>query len=263
MKLHNTIFFSALLLLTIAQPSVAHFGMIIPADPAVTPQKRTIQLNLSFSHPFEETGMDLMKPAHFYVVKDHEKTDLLNDLHKTQIMNHLGWQIDFPVKRPGVYQFVMEPSPYWEPTEDIFIIHYTRVIIPAFGSEDGWDHPLGLATEIVPLLRPFGNYAGNTFTGQVLLAGKPVPGAEVEVELYNQNQRVKAASPYHITQVVKADTTGVFSFTCPISGWWGFSALNSADYTLKNPAGEEKHVELGAVLWTYMAPYITQPTSSR
>ena len=261
MKLLNTILFSVILFLTAVQPCTAHFGMIIPADPAVTPEKRTIRLNLSFSHPFEETGMDLKKPAHFYVVKDHIKTDLLKNLHETQIMDHIGWQADFPVKRPGVYQFVMEPFPYWEPTEDIFIIHYPKVIIPAFGAEDGWDQPLGLATEIVPLLRPFGNYAGNTFTGQVLLAGKPVPGAKIEVELYNQNQRFQAASAYHITQVVKADNTGVFSFTCPVPGWWGFSALNIADYTLKNPAGEEKKVELGAVFWTYMTPYISRPTS--
>ncbi len=261
MKLLYTSLFSVMLLLTGAQPGAAHFGMIIPADPVVTPAKRTIQLKLSFSHPFEETGMDLMKPAHFYVIKDHVKTDLTTNLHETRIMDHLGWQADFPVKRPGVYQFVMEPFPYWEPTEDIFIIHYTKVIIPAFGSEDGWDQPLSLATEIVPLLRPFGNYAGNTFTGQVLLDGKPVPGAEIEVELYNQNQQFKAPSPCHITQVVKADGTGVFNFTCPVPGWWGFSALNIADYTLKNPAGEEKKVELGAVLWTYMAPYMSRPTS--
>ncbi|HID70792.1 MAG TPA: DUF4198 domain-containing protein [Desulfobacterales bacterium] len=261
MKLLNTTLLSVILLFTIIQSAQAHFGMIIPAEPVVTPEKRTIQLKISFSHPFEETGMDLMKPEQFYVVKDREKTDLTTNLHEARIMDHLGWQAAFPVKRPGVYHFVMEPFPYWEPTEDIFIVHYTKVIIPAFGSEDGWDQPLGLATEIVPLLRPFGNYAGNTFTGQVLLADKPVPGAGVEVELYNQNQQVKAASPYHITQVIKADSTGVFSFTCPVSGWWGFSALNIADYTLKNPEGEEKKVELGAVLWTYMDSYVSQPAS--
>ena len=261
MKPINTILFSVILLLTGAQPGAAHFGMIIPAEPVVTPENRNIQLNLSFSHPFEETGMDLIKPAQFYVVKNHGKTDLTKTLHETRIMNHLGWQTDFPVKRPGVYQFVMEPFPYWEPTEDIFIIHYTKVIVPAFGCEDGWDQPLGLETEIVPLLRPFGNYAGNTFTGQVLLGGKPVPGAVIEVELYNQNQRYQAASTYHITQVVKADSVGVFSFTCPVAGWWGFSALNIADYTLKNSAGEDKKVEIGAVFWTYMASYISRTTS--
>ncbi len=98
--------------------------------------------------------MDLLKPAQFYVIKDGEKSDLLGDLKETKIMDRVGWETDYQVKRPGVYHFVMEPIPYWEPTEDLSIIHYTKVIIPAFGAEDGWDQPVGLATEIVPRLRP-------------------------------------------------------------------------------------------------------------
>lgn len=31
-------------------------------------------------------------------------------------------------------------------------------------------------------------------------------------------------------------------------GWWGFAALNPADYKIEHN-GEEKEVELGAVLW--------------
>ncbi len=242
------------LLLTGAASSSGHFGMIIPEEPVVTSEKRSIGLKLSFSHPFEEVGMDLVKPEKFYVIKEGERTDLRETLQETRIMDHPGWKSSFQVKRPGVYHFVMEPVPYWEPSEDLSIIHYTKVIIPAFGSEDGWDQPLGLPTEIVPLLRPFGNSAGNSFSGQVLLNGTVIPGAEVEVEFYNQGQLAKAATDYHITQVIKADANGVFTFSCPRPGWWGFAALSSGDYSLKNPQGEEKGVELGAVLWIYMHP---------
>ena len=254
MKHYSFSLITTSLLLMVAGTSAAHFGMIIPAEPLVTPEKRSIELKLSFSHPFEEGGMDLVKPERFYVIKDGKKTDLRNDLQKTRIMDHLGWQNSYQVKRPGVYHFVMEPVPYWEPTEDLSIIHYTKVTIPAFGSEDGWDQPLGLPTEIVPLLRPFGNYAGNSFSGRVLLNGTVIPNAEIEVEFYNQGQQAKAATDYHITQVIKADADGVFTFTCPRPGWWGFAALSSANYSLKNPQGEEKGVELGAVLWIYMHP---------
>ena len=96
------------------------------------------------------------------------------------------------------------------------------------------------------------NYAGNSFTGQVLLKGQPVSGAEVEIEFYNQNNTLNPPSDYHITQVIKTDTNGVFSFTCPLAGWWGFAALNEADYQLKDPEGKDKNVELGAVLWIYL-----------
>lgn len=56
----------------------------------------------------------------------------------------------------------MEPKPYFEPAEDCYIIHYTKTVVSAFGLE-GWDRELGLKTEIVPLTRPFGLYAGNVF----------------------------------------------------------------------------------------------------
>lgn len=228
----------------------AHFGMVIPSTNHVEPDKKDITLTLSFSHPFEGTGMELIKPAQFYVVKDGKKTDLLPSLKKTTVMKHTAWQTSQSIKRPGVYQYVMEPTPYWEPAEDVSIIHYTKTIVAAYGGDQGWDSPVGLETEIVPLLRPFGNYAGNTFIGKVLYKGKPAAGRDVEVELYNQ-MGLTAPSDYHITQLVKTDQNGIFSFTCPLPGWWGFAALSEADYTLKNPQGEEKGVELGAILWTY------------
>ena len=196
--------------------------------------------------------MDMEKPERFYVVTDGKKTDLLESLQEEKVMDHTAWQTQYRVKRPGVYQFVMEPKAYWEPGEDLSIIHYTKTIVAAFGADEGWDEPVGLPTEIVPLLRPFGNYAGNSFSGRVLMDGKAVPGAEVEVELYNRDGVLSAPDEYHVTQVIKADQNGVFTFTCPRSGWWGFAALNMASYTLKNPQGEEKEVELGAILWLYL-----------
>ncbi len=247
--------FYLLALLTLLPLSAsAHFGMVIPAKNTISPDNRSVSLVLSFSHPFEGVGMPLEKPTAFYVVKNNKKMDLTDSLVKSSLMDSLAWQLDYSVKRPGVYHFVMEPTPYWEPSEDSFIIHYTKVIIPAFGSDDGWDSATNTPVEIVPLLRPFGNYAGNTFVGQVLQHGKAMANATVEIELYNQQQKYSAASDFHITQVVKTDSNGIFNFTCTRPGWWGFAALSTADYVLKNPEGNEKPVELGAVLWIYMDP---------
>jgi cobalt/nickel transport protein len=233
----------------------AHFGMLIPDANIIDQDNRNTTLTLSFSHPFEGIGMDLAKPAKFTVTVGGQTSDLLATLTPTTVMDHKAWQAEYTFNRPGVYQFAMEPAPYWEPAEDVSIIHYTKTIIPAFGEDQGWDEPIGLPTEIVPLTRPFGNYSGNSFTGQVLLKGRPVPGAEVEVELYNQNGTLAAVSDYHVTQLVKADSQGIFTFTCPLGGWWGFAALSEADYTIKDPAGKDKGVELGAVLWIKMDEY--------
>ncbi|MCI5144255.1 MAG: DUF4198 domain-containing protein [Candidatus Electrothrix sp. AR3] len=246
---------SAVFLACLTGEALAHFGMIIPSENIVTPKKKSISLDLSFSHPFEIIVMDLVKPKKFYMVSEGKQEDLLGKLKESKVMDHTAWTTDVKIKKPGVYGFVMEPTPYWEPAEDLHIIHYTKTLIAAFGDDQGWDEPLGIATEIVPLTRPFGNYAGNSFSGQVLLKGKPVSGAEVEVEFYNQGKKLTAPSDYHVTQVVKADENGVFTFACPLAGWWGFSALNEADYTIKDPDGKEKGVELGAVLWTYLDAY--------
>lgn len=238
------------LLLCAAGAAQAHFGMVIPSAAVVADkQDAALTLNLSFSHPMEMVGMPLVAPASFRVFVDGKAEDLAASLKPAKVMDHDAWSAAYTVKRPGVYQFVMEPAPYWEPAEDCFIVHYTKTCVSAFGEEEGWGEPLGLKTEIVPLTRPFGNYAGNVFQGQVLLDGKPVPGAEVEVEFYNRDGRYEAPNESMITQVVKADGNGVFTYGVPFAGWWGFAALNTADEKMDHQ-GTPKDVELGAVLWT-------------
>lgn len=251
----------ALPLFTLPTPLLAHFGMIIPSANKVSQQQSNVHLNLSFSHPFAGIGMDMEKPASFYTIKEGKREELTARLSPTTVMGHRGWGLDYSPKRPGVYWFIMEPQPYWEASEDLSIIHYTKTAVSAFDGDEGWAEPLGLKTEIVPLLRPFGNYGGNTFVGQVLLDGKPVPGSVVEVEYYDQNKdkagqkALQAPSDAHVSQVVLADGQGIFSFSCPAAGWWGFAALNEGKFTIKDPQGKEKGVELGAVLWLYLDPF--------
>lgn len=231
--------------------SHAHFGMIIPSTNTIGQDNREVELTLSFSHPFEGVGMELEKPNRFYVFHDGNTQDLLPALKESSVMGKKAWSGRQKIKRPGVYQYVMEPVPYWEPAEDLYITHYTKTIVAAFGAEEGWDQPVGLPTEIIPLLRPFGNYAGNIFTGKVLLHGKPAAHCEVEVEFYDKQKNFTPPSDYHITQVIKTDSNGVFSFSCPVDGWWGFSALNEDNHTKTGPDSKEKSIEIGAVLWMY------------
>ena len=239
----------AVALLSFASPAFAHFGMVIPSVSTVSNQAGgAITLELSFSHPRALVGMPLAKPKLFQVISATGAEDLAAALKAAKVMDHEAWGAQYTIKRPGVYQFIMEPTPYWEPAEDCFIIHYTKTYVAAFGAEEGWDEPVGLKTEIVPLTRPFGNYAGNVFQGQVLVDGKPVPGAEVEVEFYNRDNKYAAPNDYFVTQVVRADQNGVFTYGIPFAGWWGFAALTTSAEKLDHD-GEAKDVELGAVLW--------------
>lgn len=241
-------------------PASAHFGMAIPSDTMVMQgEDKTVHLNFSFSHPFEGVGMELVKPKAAAVVANGQAQDLRSALSATRVMDHAAWQVEFPIKRPGVYVFHMEPEPYWEPAEDCFIIHYTKTVVTAFGDDEGWDAAIGLKTEIVPLSKPFGLYAGNVFQGIVHLDGKPVPYAEVEVEFYNQDRKAEAPTDYMVTQTIRSDQNGVFTYAAPRAGWWGFAALNEADFKLKTASGEEKDVEIGAVLWVRFEKWIEKP----
>ncbi|MDA8141480.1 MAG: DUF4198 domain-containing protein [Desulfobacteraceae bacterium] len=242
-----------------AGPVWAHFGTIIPSHDIITQyDDKHLNLQIKFIHPMEMQYMEMAKPKRFGVIQGGKAQDLLATLKSTkgkaadQQESFTFWSAEYTIHRPGDYTFFVEPAPYWEPAEDLFIVHYTKVCVHALGLEAGWDQPVGLETEIVPLTRPYGLWTGNLFTGQVLLKGRPVPGAEVEVEYLNESPDnrsiVHAPSDPFVTQVVKADGNGIFSYAMPRSGWWGFAALSQAGWKLQHD-GQDKGVEIGAVFW--------------
>ena len=234
----------------------AHFGALIPSDDIITQEdSKTIMLEVRFLHPMEGDYMEMEKPKKFGVRVGGKNVDLLGTLKAKkgggidQTKDFTYWQTTYKIKRPGDYTFYVEPNPYWEPAEDCYIIHYTKVCVDALGLEEGWDDEIDLETEIVPLTRPYGLWAGNLFTGVVKVKGEPVPYAEVEIEYYNKDGKIKPPADPYITQVVKADKNGVFSYAMPKAGWWAFAALNEASWTMKGPDGEDKPIEIGAVYW--------------
>lgn len=229
-------------------PVWAHFGTLIPDNDIVSQGKsRVIKLDAKFIHPMEGQYMQMDRPAAFGVMTRGKMVDLLTAVREKKVDGFSTWQAAYEIKRPGDKLFFVEPVPYWEPAEGCFIVHYTKVIVNAFGLEDSWDKELGLKTEIVPLSRPYGLWAGNLFTGIVKVEGKPVPFAEVEVEYLNTDGVSAPADPY-VTQVVKADRNGVFNYAMPRAGWWGFAALNEDSKRISRD-GKEYPVEIGAVIW--------------
>ncbi|WP_294965884.1 DUF4198 domain-containing protein [Sulfurimonas sp.] len=220
----------------------AHFLTFISNTDNVSNEKQSnIEFDISFIHPFEQTGMTLLKPKVYVNSKENQLS-----LKQSIKFNHKAWQSTYKIKRPGVYKFFVEPKPYFEPAEEKFIIHVPKVIISSFGLEDGWDEPIGLKYEIIPMTKPFGLYAGNLFQGKVLHDGNPAVDVEVEVELFNKYE-LKEPSDAHITQVIKTDANGVFSFVMNHKGWWGFAALIE-EGELKHE-GKSYPIENGALMW--------------
>jgi len=246
--------FLMVLILGVFTPTIAHFQMIIPSDEIVSSaKKRKIGLELVFTHPFLQIALNLEKPLAFGVWTAGKTTHLLDTLEKNSSEDRVGetissFKTQYKIKKPGDHIFFVQPQPYWEESESIFIVHYTKTVVNAFGVEEGWDHELGLKAEIIPLTRPYGLWVGNIFQGIVKLNGLTVPFATVEVEYYNKQGEVSAPSDPFITQVVKTDANGVFTYAMPREGWWGFAALLDDGETMQHK-GKAYPVESGAVLW--------------
>ena len=119
------------------------------------------------------------------------------------------------------------------------------------------------------------------FSGQALFDGKPIPGALIDVARLDPAIKPNVAQPedpnappqddkaqpkakkqdkqptpqpisaFGDTQQVKADSQGVFTFSCPLPGWWAFSTSMAGD-PLQDPEGKQKPLEIKTIFWVYM-----------
>ena len=244
-----------ILLLLTSISANAHFQTLIPDSDIVDDVSKPLALSLQFTHPMEwGPRMDMAMPRQFGVLSGGRRTDLLGSLKQVTLEGKSAWTAEYKGNAPGSCVFYVEPAPYWEKAERKYIIHYAKVVVDFLGSGEGWDGLVGLPVEIEPLSRPFGLYTGNSFRGIVLRDGKPVPFATIEVEYYNEGRKAEAPTGMHVTQVVKTDASGVFSYSMPRAGWWGFAALIEGE-KVKGPDGKDADTELGALIWVKAYPW--------
>ena len=240
-----------------ASATEAHFQLVY--TPEVTIEKPTaLPFKLVFWHPFENGHvMDMGRPESFYRVLKGKKTDLMGTLKPIAFQgasnSAKAFKSTFKVKRNGDHIFVLTPSPYYEESEDIYIQQITKSLVNKGGVPTGWNEPVGLPTEIVPLNKPYNVLTGSTFSGRVLSGGAPVPGAEIEIEFIaaepdmgtNAAGPATAEPPPGGALVAVTDADGVFTFGIPRDGFWGFAALDIGP--AKKHQG--KPLSQDAVLW--------------
>ncbi|MBF0334049.1 MAG: DUF4198 domain-containing protein [Alphaproteobacteria bacterium] len=228
----------------------AHFQELIPSTQIASEKKDAkISFNIRFTHPMANGPiMEMGPPTVFGVLVNGVRTDLRSALKAKKTNGKSTYTADFKLARPAEHVFFIQPAPYWEPAEETMIIHYTKVVVNAFGADEGWSDMVGFPVEIMPLTRPYGLWTGNAFTGIVTKNGQPVPFADVEVE-YRSEGKVKAPSDPYVTQVVRADGNGVFSYVMPRAGWWSFAALVTAEQPVKSPQGKDVPLEEGGLIW--------------
>ncbi|MFZ1680719.1 MAG: DUF4198 domain-containing protein [Rhizobiaceae bacterium] len=228
-------------------PAFAHFLELIPSA-NVLPRGGDVTIDMRFTHPFDGGPvMRLDRPVRFGVMANGQRIDLTAGLSEPGSPGD-GFRAIHRLAEPGAAIFYVEPTPYYEPAEDRFIVQFTKVIVDSWASGEGWDDVVGLPVEIVPLTRPTGLWSGNLFQGRVMRAGVPVAAAPVEVE-YRNMDGVVAPNDAFVTQVTTTDADGVFTWAMPRAGWWGFAALTEAETGLASPDGREVPVEADAVIW--------------
>lgn len=243
----------------------AHFQMLYLEETALQRADR-LEFALVFTHPFSGgPTMAMGAPRAFNHISAHgeEKIDLRNYLRPVQWQSRdnrtTAYRASIPrevVRSLGDHIFVLEPEPYLETEENVYIQQFTKLIVNVGGVPGNWSEPQGLPVEIQPLNKPYANWTGGVFRAVVLADGKPVPFAEVEIEYVNhsidleknafgQQDYVTAPQASFKAQSTYADSQGIVTIGLPRAGWWGIAALDiGATKTHKG-----KPLSQDAVLW--------------
>ncbi|WP_319410416.1 DUF4198 domain-containing protein [uncultured Cohaesibacter sp.] len=243
--------------LILSSSANAHFQLIY--TPQVNLQKAgDVPLKLIFWHPFENGHvMDMGAPEAFYALLRGKKIDLMDSLKPMRFKGASNeadaFDATLKVKRSGDYTLVVQPAPYYEQSEDLYIQQITKSYLNKDGIPTDWNEPAGLKTEIIPLNKPTNILAGSTFTGRVMSEGKPVAGAEIEVEYMAAEPDMTANAPLPATAepapggslVAISDDNGYFTYGIPKSGFWGFAALGTGP----DKEHEGKELSQDAVIW--------------
>ena len=237
--------------------AAAHFQLVYTPEVNLT-KAGNVPVKLIFWHPFENGHvMDMGEVIDFYAVNRGKKIDLKDTLKQIKFEGSentaTAYDASVPLKRSGDYVLVAVPSPYYEESEDIYIQQIAKSYLNLNEVPTDWMEPQGLPTEIIPLNKPTNIVAGSTFTGRVMADGKPVPGAEIEVEYMAAEPSMDENKPKDPTAspmpggalVAVSDDNGYFTFGIPKAGFWGFAALGSGN----TKEHEGKELSQDAVIW--------------
>ncbi|KTB57505.1 nickel transporter [Pseudomonas fluorescens] len=243
----------------------AHFQMLY-LDETALQRAADLDFAIVFTHPFSGgPTMAMGEPKAFSLISGHggKTTDLRQYLKPVQWQGRekpvAAYRASIPrelVRPLGDHIFVLEPEPYLETEEGVYIQQFTKLVVNVGGVPGNGSEPQGLAVEIQPLNKPYANWTGGVFRALVLADGKPVPFAEIEIEYVNhavdiknnafgQKDYVTAPQAAFKSLSTYADAQGIVTIGLPRAGWWGIAALNiGATKTYKG-----KPLSQDAVLW--------------
>jgi cobalt/nickel transport protein len=248
-----------------ALPSQAHSHVYWPQTQGCYAKPgELVRWQYFWGHPFEMLISDAQPPKFFIQTPQRKKENLaakeitLKDQESGQ--DRKAFEVEYKPTEPGDYYLCLESPPYFIPEEQEFWQDYVKEPLHVQASK-GWDQPVGLPVEIIPLTRPYGWPAGSVFKGQALAKNRALTRATLEIEKFNgffvsrahlPKDRLGEENSPLITRVTKTDHMGYFICTLDSPGWWNIS--------VSAPGGRKGHehktypVEMRGGLWVYVEP---------
>lgn len=229
---------------------------------SIAPQqlKEEVDLLIFGMEPFRYRGVAIDPPRIFTIYRfdrDAEdpkrpacREDRLGDIEEIRYLGQKAWGANVGLDRPGLYQFVIETQPWWSPSEAGYARHIVKTMLPVYGEDWGWDIPLGLSHEIVPLVRPFGLLSPALFSARVLVNGKPAPDMPVHVFRIN-TEKSSVPTPWHEEMELRTLPDGTFSVVLNKAGWWCCAASRPGE-PLKGPDGQPSPLQESTLFWLYV-----------
>jgi len=252
-------------------PAKAHYHVYWPQQPGCYGQVGVpVKWQYFWGHPFDMLISDA-KPQKFFIRtpdgrKEAVSLQLITLTDQESGQHRQAYELEYKPLIPGDYYLCLESSPEFIPEEKLFQQDYVKEVWHV-GEEKGWDKPVGLVFEILPLTRPYGWPAGSVFKAQARFMGKPLKGAVVEVEKFQgvfvpKDKLPKDHLGEHnlplITRVTKTDAQGYLTVTLDSPGWWLIAVLHP--HGKKTLEGKTYPVEHRACLWLHLeAPPAPDP----
>lgn len=251
-------------------PAAAHFHVFWPqVEGCYGKPAEPVKWRYFWGHPYEMIIYDAKPPKFFAQNPQGKKEQVtlkevsLPDLASGQTRK--GYEVEFTPGAPGDYYLCLEAQPYFIPEEKVFWQDYVKEVWHVM-AQKGWDKPVGLEVELLPLTRPYGWPTGAVFKAQALFKGKPMKGATVEIEKFNgffvskdklPKDRLGEDNEPLLTRVVKADAQGYLTCTLDSPGWWVLAV--SHEDGKKAHEGKSYPVEKRGCLWVFIEPTPAPP----
>jgi len=258
------IFIGLTLFLSVMVSAHAHFHTFFPDGSPNCYAKRGKEITFKYfwGHPYEYIIFDAPTPK-FYVLKPDGKKDEVK-LKEIKMKDketgkmRAAYEVKYKPTALGDSYLCLEAPAIFVEEEELFWKDYVKQPIHVM-SERGWDKPVGLEIEMVPLTRPYGIEEGFVFKGQALYKGKPLPNAHVEIEKYNGFYVKGKNLPIDqfgnedvpmITRAAKTDVNGYVVYTLDEPGWWMISVAHEGGEMERD--GKKYPVELRGGLWVHV-----------